>query len=157
MARTKSAKNAEIILKQQATELQKLKDSLPLDLIKAAEDRVLAQSLDVLEGLVGFSELSFDETGQVDEKSIPFEWRLLPERELARKIRLARFGALPSADIPHGAKLAHASAMGIIKARAHEKSGAKTFNLEVSTFPSPAPLDQEKDSIDAEFAVIDVE
>lgn len=157
MAKTKNTKNAEVILKQQVTELQKLRDSLPLDQIKAAEDRVLAQSLDVLEGLVAFSELSFDETGQVDEKSIPFEWRLLPDRELARRIRLARFGTLSSADIPHGAKLAHASAMGIIKARAHEKSGAKTLNLEVSTFPALAPLEEPKEAIDAEFAVIDVE
>lgn len=157
MAKTKNAKNAEVILKQQVTELQQLRDSLPLDQIKAAEDRVLAQSLDILEGLMDFSLLGFDETGQVDERSIPFEWRLLSDHEKARKIRLARFGALPSADIPHGAKLAHATAMGIIKARAQEKSGPKTLNLEVSTFPTLAPLEPEKDTIDAEFAVIDVE
>lgn len=157
MASTKNAKNAEAILKQQVTELQRLKDSLPLDQIKVAEDRVLAQSLDILEGLMDFSLLGFDEMGQVDENSIPFEWRLLSDHEKARKIRLARFGALPSADIPHGAKLAHATAMGIIKARAHEKSGPKTLNLEVSTFPTLAPLEAPKDSIEAEFTVIDVE
>lgn len=157
MVKSRSDKNTEVILKQQLTELQKLRDTLPLDQIKAAEDRVLAQSLDILEGLMDFSLLGFDETGQVDERSIPFEWRLLSDHEKARKIRLARFGALPSADIPHGAKLAHATAMGIIKARAHEKSGPKTLNLEVSTFPTLAPLEPEKDSIDAEFAVIDIE
>lgn len=157
MVKSKSSRNAEIVLKQQVTELQKLRDTLPLDQLKLAEDRVLAQSLDILEGLMDFSMLGFDETGQVDEKSIPFEWRLLSDQEKARKIRLARFGALPSADIPHGAKLAHATAMGIIKARAHEKSGAKTLNLEVSTFPALAPLEEPKESIDAEFAVIDVE
>lgn len=157
MSKTKNAKNAEVILKQQVTELQQLRDSLPLDQIKAAEDRVLAQSLDILEGLMDFSLLGFNEVGQVDEGSIPFEWRLLSDHEKARKIRLARFGALPSADIPHGAKLAHATAMGIIKARAHEKSGPKTLNLEVSTFPTLAPLEEPKEAIDAEFAVIDVE
>ncbi len=145
------------MLKQQLTELQSLRDSLPLDQIKAAEDRVLAQSLDILEGLMDFSLVGLDESGRVDEKSIPFEWRLLSDHEKARKMRLAHFGMLPSADIPHGAKLAHATAMGIIKARAHEKSGPKTLNLEVSTFPTLAPLEPEKDSIDAEFAVIDVE
>ncbi len=157
MAKSISQKNAQLVLKQQVTELEKLKESLPLDLIKAAEDRVLAQSLDILEGLMDFSALGFDESGRVDENSIPFEWRLLSDQEKARKIRLARFGALPSADIPHGAKLAHATAMGIIKARAHEKSGPKTLNLEVSTVPPLAPLEPEKESIDAEFAVIDVE
>lgn len=157
MVKSRSDKNTEVILKQQLTELQKLRDTLPLDQIKAAEDRVLAQSLDILEGLMDFSVLGFDSEGQVDENSIPFEWRLLSDQEKARKIRLARFGALPSADIPHGAKLAHATAMGIIKARAHEKSGPKTLNLEVSTFPTLAPLEPEKEAIDAEFAVIDVE
>jgi len=157
MVKSRSDKNTEVILKQQLTELQKLRDTLPLDQIKAAEDRVLVQSLDILEGLMDFSVLGFDETGQVDQSSIPFEWRLLDDHEKARKIRLARFGALPSADIPHGAKLAHATAMGIIKARAHEKSGPRTLNLEVSTFPTLAPLEPEKDSIDAEFAVIDIE
>lgn len=157
MVKSRSDKNTEVILKQQLTELQKLRDTLPLDQIKAAEDRVLAQSLDILEGLMDFSVLGFDSEGQVDEQSIPFEWRLLSDQEKARKIRLARFGALPSADIPHGAKLAHATAMGIIKARAHEKSGPKTLNLEVSTFPTLAPLEPSKESIDAEFAVIDVE
>jgi len=157
MGKTISQKNSEVVLKQQLTELQKLRDTLPLDQIKAAEDRVLAQSLDILEGLMDFSVLGYDDKGQVDENSIPFEWRLLTDHERARKMRLARFGALPSADIPHGAKLAHATAMGIIKARAHEKSGAKTLNLEVSTFPALAPLEPEKETIDAEFAVIDVE
>lgn len=157
MAKSRDAKNAEVILKQQVTELQRLKDSLPLDQIKVAEDRVLAQSLDILEGLMDFSLLGFDEMGQVDERSIPFEWGLLSDHEKARKIRLARFGTLSSADIPHGAKLAHATAMGIIKARAHEKSGPRTLNLEVSTFPTLAPLEQSQDAIDAEFTVIDTE
>lgn len=157
MVKSRADKNTEVILKQQLTELQKLRDTLPLDQIKAAEDRVLAQSLDILEGLMDFSVLGFDSEGKVDENSIPFEWRLLSDQEKARKIRLARFGALSSADIPHGAKLAHATAMGIIKARAHEKSGPKTLNLEVSTFPTLAPLEPAKESIDAEFAVIDVE
>lgn len=157
MAKGTSKKNAEVVLKQQLTEFQKLRDTLPLDQIKLAEDRVLAQSLDILEGLMDFSVLGFDDKGQVDENSIPFEWRLLSDHEKARKIRLARFGMLPSADIPHGAKFAHATAMGIIKARAHEKSGPKTLNLEVSTFPTLAPLEQDKDTIDAEFRVIDVE
>lgn len=157
MSKTINAKNNQALLKQSLTELNKLRDELPTDLLRAAEDRVLKQSLDVLEGLVNFSALGFDEKGQLDENQIPFEWNLLSDAEKARKIRLARYGCLPSADIPHGAKLAHATAMGIIKARATEKSGSRVLNLEISSFPMPAPLERPKEALDADFEVVDVE
>lgn len=150
-------KNNELLLKQQVTELEKLRDTLPAEALRLAEDRLLAQSIEVVEGLLDFSALGYDDKGQIDEDQIPFEWGLLTPVEKARKIRLARYGCLPTADIPHGAKMAHATAIGIIKARATEKSGARTLNLEVSTFPAPAPITQEKDAIDADFEVIDVE
>lgn len=157
MSKTINAKNNQALLKQSLTELDKLRDQLPTDLLRAAEDRVLKQSLDVLEGLVNFSALGFDEKGQLDENQIPFEWHLLTDAEKARKIRLARYGCLPSADIPHGAKLAHATAMGIIKARATEKTGTRVLNLEISSFPAPAPLERPKEALDADFEVVDVE
>ena len=157
MGKTISQKNTELLIKQQVTELQKLRETLPLDQLRAAEDRVLKQCLDVVEGIVDFSALGFDEKGQVDENQIPFEWHLLTDHEKARKIRLARFGMLPSADIPHGAKVAHATAMAIIKARATEKGGTKILNLEVSSFPAPSALTEEKSSLDAEFEVVDVD
>lgn len=157
MGKSTSQKNAEVLLKQSLTELQKAQESLPRDLIRAAEDRALAQSLDILEGLMDFSALGFDDKGQVNEDELPAEWAMLSDSEKARKIRLARYGMMSSADIPHGAKLAHATAMGIIKARAQEKSGTKVLNLEVSSFPAPASLEQEKDVLDAEFKVIDIE
>jgi hypothetical protein len=125
--------------------------------LRAAEDRVLKQSLDTIEGLLDFSALGYDDKGQLDENQIPFEWHLLSDGEKARKIRLARYGCLPSADIPHGAKLAHATAMGIIKARAQEKSGTRILNLEVSSFPSPAPLERGNEALDADFEVVDIE
>lgn len=157
MGKTISQKNNEKLLKQSLTELDKLRDELPKDLLRAAEDRVLKQSLDIVEGLIDFSALGFDEKGQVDENQLPFEWSLLSDAEKARKIRLARYGCLPSADIPHGAKLAHATAMGIIKARAQEKGGTKVLNLEISSFPAPAPLERPKEALDADFEVIDVD
>jgi hypothetical protein len=157
MAKSVSQKNQETLLKQSLTELDKLREELPKDLIRAAEDRVLKQSLDVLEGVISFAELGFDEKGQVDENQIPFAWHELSDAEKAKKIRLARFGMMSTADIPHGAKLAHAAAIGIIKSRAQEKSGTRILNLEVSTFPQPAALDQSKEAIDADFEVIDLE
>ena len=157
MGKAISQKNNEKLLKQSLTELETLRESLPRDLLRAAEDKVLKQSLDTLEGLLDFSALGFDEKGQLDENQIPFEWGLLSDAEKARKIRLARYGCLSSADIPHGAKLAHATAMGIIKARATEKSGNRVLNLEISSFPAPAPLEKGKESLDADFEVVDIE
>lgn len=157
MGKSNTQKNQEKLVKQQVTELAKLTDELPRDLLRAAEDRVLKQSLDVLEGVIGFAELGFDEKGQVDENQLPFEWLELSEAERRRRVRLARFGMMNTADIPHGAKMAHAAAVGIIKSRAQEKSGTRILNLELSTFPMPAPLEQQPDAIDADFEVIDIE
>ncbi len=157
MGKSNTQKNQEKLVKQQVTELAKLTDELPRDLLRAAEDRVLKQSLDVLEGVIGFAELGFDEKGQVDENQLPFEWLELSEAERKRRVRLARFGMMNTADIPHGAKMAHAAAVGIIKSRAQEKGGTRILNLEISTFPMPAPLEQQPDAIDADFEVIDVE
>ncbi len=157
MVKSITQKNNEKLVKQSLTELDKIRETLPADLLRAAEDRVLKQSLDTIEGLLDFSALGYDEKGQLDENQIPFEWGLLSDAEKARKIRLARYGCLSSADIPHGAKLAHATAMGIIKARAQEKSGTRILNLEVSSFPAPAPLERDNEAIDADFEVVDIE
>lgn len=157
MSKKITQKNNEMLLAQQVTELSKLRETLPLDTLRASEDRLLAQCIETVEGLLDFSALGYDENGQLDENQVPFEWGLLSPNEKARKIRLARYGCLPSADIPHGAKLAHQTLIGIIKARAQEKSGTRVLNLEVSTFPAPAPVTQDKDAIDAEYQVIDIE
>ncbi len=157
MAKKTSQKKTELILAQQKTDLAKLQSTLPLETIRAAEDKLLAQCIETVEGLLDFSALGFDEGGNLDEKNLPFEWGLLTVEQKARKIRLARYGCMSSKDIPHGAKLAHTTLIGIMKARATEKSGTKVLNLEVSTFPAPAPLTQAKDSIDADFEVIDLE
>jgi|ERR1700752_2080287 hypothetical protein len=157
MAKKISQKNTQLLLTQQRTELEKLKETVPLATLRAAEDKLLAQCIETVEGLLDFSALGFDEHGRLDENQIPFEWQLLTDEQKARKIRLAKYGCMPSAEIPHGAKMAHATLVGIVKARATENSGTKVLNLEVSSFPAPAPLKQEKDSIDADFEVVDID
>jgi hypothetical protein len=52
-------------------------------------------------------------------------------------------GNMPSSDIPHGVKLAHATMLGIIKARAQTETGTKVLNIEHAVFPAPAPLSQQ--------------
>jgi hypothetical protein len=157
MSKKITQKNSEQLLAQQTTELAKLRETLPLDVIRAGEDKLLIQCLDIVESSLDFAELGFNAKGEVDEDLLPLEWSLLTPNEKARKIRLAKYNCLPSADVPHGVKMAHATLIGIIKARATEKSGTKILNLEVSQFPAPAPLKQEKEAIDADFEVIDLE
>jgi hypothetical protein len=157
LAKKITQKNNELLLAQQKTELDKLRDTLSLDTLRAAEDKLLAQSLEIVEGSFDFASLGYDEHGELDENQLPLEWGLLSPNEKARKIRLAKYACLPSGEVPFGMKAAHAMAIGIIKARAQEKSGTKILNLEVSQFPAPAPLTQEKGAIDADFEVIDVD
>ncbi len=150
-------KNTEMLLAQQKTELDKLRETLPIDTIRAAEDKLMAQCLDIVESSLDFAVLGFDSKGNVDEESLPLEWSLLSPVEKARKIRLAKYACLPSKDAPYGTRLAGEMLIGIIKSRAKEKSGTKIFNMEVSQFPAPAPLTPDKETIDADFEVIDLE
>lgn len=137
------------LLKEQKTEIEKLSKSSSLEAIKAVESKLFTDAIKVLEPFMQFGELGFDdETGEVD--SVPFEWEGLPEEEKKKKIRLAKAGWMPSADVPHGVKLAHATVLGIIKAKATEQAGTKVLNIESITFPSPAQKPEE-------FEVIDVE
>lgn len=158
MGKPISQKNTEQLILQQRQELDQFKaDGLTKESLRAAEDRLLQQCMETVEGLLDFSALDFTEKGELDENQLPEAWSKLSLDEKAKKIRLARYGCLPSSDIPHGAKLAHATLIGIIKARATENSGTKIFNMEVSTFPAPAPLKKADDIPDADFEVIDLE
>jgi len=157
VGKTVIKKNNEKLIAQQKTELDKLRDSLPLDTLRAAEDKLLAQCMENVEGLLDFSVLGFDSAGNVDEDGLPFEWGLLTPEQKARKLRLAKYACLPASEVPYGARLSHETLVGILKARAKESSGTKILNLEVSTFPAPAPLKPGDDAIDAEFEVVDLE
>lgn len=137
--------------------MEKLRESLPLDSIRAAEDKLLAQCLDIVSPSLDFAQLGFNTDGSLDEESIPMSWHMLSVDEKAKKIRLARYACLPSAEVPYGTKAAFATAMAIIKARSQEKSGNKVFNMEVSVFPAPSPITQDRAALDADFEVIDVE
>lgn len=156
MAKKIAQKNQELLAAQQRTELNKLRETLPLDTLRAAEDKVLAQCIEIMEGSLDFAALGYTD-GQLDENQLPFEWGLLTPEQKARKIRLAQYGCLPSGEVPYGVKAAFATFTGAMKARATEKSGTKIFNLEVSTFPAPAPLNQAKEAIDAEYEVVELD
>lgn len=137
------------LLKDQQVQIEKLSKSNSLESIKAAESKLFQDALEVIQPYMRFAELGFDDdTGEVD--SIPFEWEGLPEEEKKKKIRLAKAGWMSSSDTPHGVKLAHATVLGIIKAKATEQTGTKILNIESITFPSPSQKPEEFEIIDVD-------
>lgn len=149
MPTVKDQKLQMTLLKEQKLEIDKLSKSNSLEAIKAAESKLFSDAIKVLEPYMQFGELGFDnETGEVN--SIPFEWEGLPEEDKQKRIRLAKAAWMNSAETPHGIKIAHATVLGIIKAKATEQSGTKVLNIESITFPSPAQPAEV-------FEVIDVE
>lgn len=157
MGKSSKQKNNEKLLAQQVTELEKLRETMPLDVVRAAEDALLKQSLGICEGALDFAELGFNVDGTVDEGSIPLEWHTLTDEQKARKIRLAKYGCLTSRDVPFGVKAAFQTATAIIKSRTLENVGSRVFNMEVSFFPAPAPLEQDPAAIDADYEVVDLD
>lgn len=147
---TRKEQSAQLsLLKEQEQQIKKLSNANSLETLKAAENKLFTDALDIIQPYMKFAELGFDEqTGEVD--SIPFEWEGLPEEEKKKKIRLAKAGWMNSSDTPHAVKMAHATIIGIIKAKATEQTGTKVLNIESITFPSPAQKPEE-------FEVIDVE
>jgi hypothetical protein len=136
-------------LKDQKAQIEKLSKSSSLEAIKAAEEKLFSDALSIVQPYMKFAELGFDEvSGEVS--SIPYEWEGLPQEEKQKKIRLAKAGWMTSADVPHGVKLAHATILGIIKAKSQEQSGTKVLNIESITFPSPAQKPEEFEIIDVD-------
>lgn len=156
MTKSTKQKNQQQLLFQQKADLAKMSKELPMELVRASEDRLLKQCFDIMEGTLDFAALGYTD-GQIDESGLPAAWTFLSPEEKARKIRLAQYGCLPSGDVPYGVKAAFSTAVGIIKARATENSGTKVLNLEVSTFPAPSPVTQDPNAIDTDFEVIDIE
>lgn len=136
------------LLKDQAAQIEKSLKSNSSEMIKAAESELFNDALAVIQPYMRFAELGFGEDGEVN--SVPFEWEGLPEEEKMKKIRLAKAGWMPSSDTPHGVKMAHATVLGIIKAKSTEQAGTKILNIESVTFPSPAQKGDDYEVIDIE-------
>jgi hypothetical protein len=138
----KTNKQLDGLVKAQRAELAVESKKISQEMLRAAEDKLFADCLSIVEGSLDFAELGFDENGQIDELSIPDEWKRLDIREKEKRLRLAKANWMPSAEVPHGIKMAHATMMGIIKARAQQESGTKILNIENASFPTPSPLTQ---------------
>lgn len=93
--------------------------------LKRLEDELLLESLTTLRDAMAFRDIEPDATEP------PVEWRDLAPEERMKRLRVARMAHMPSKDAPVGLKLANNLAVGIIKARAQEKGGPKTLNVQV--------------------------
>jgi hypothetical protein len=138
----KTNKQLEGLVKTQRSELAEESKKVSQEMLRAAEDKLFSDCLEIVETSLDFAELGFDENGQVDESSIPDEWKRMTTREKEKRLRLAKANWMPSAEVPHGIKMAHATMMGIIKARAQQESGTKVLHIENASFPTPSPLTQ---------------
>lgn len=148
MSKSKDLKNQLSLLKEQKEEIKKISNNQSQLMLKEIETNLLNESAEIVHSVMQFARIGFDENGQVT--SIPFEWEGLPEEERRMKVRLAEAGWRNSSEFPHGAKLAHATMVGIIKARAQENSGTKILNIESASFPDPAPLVAEFETIEVQ-------
>lgn len=100
--------------------------------LRAMEDKLLDESLSVVGDALKFAHLSEDAEGP------PAEWVDEVGVEAAeRRFRVAKAAQLPAAKAPMGIRLAANLAVGIIKARATEKTGDKTMNIAVVQMPAP--------------------
>lgn len=147
----KDVKTQLALLNEQRSEIESLSKAYSSEAIKAAENKLFEDNIAILQTVMDFHKLGFDENGNVDESQIPFEWEGLPADQKMQKIRLAKTGWMPSGDVPHGVKMAHNIVMGIIKARAQEQTGTKVLNIESISFPAPTLKDKNT------YEVIDVD
>jgi hypothetical protein len=135
------------IIKAQQTAIKVMDNKNTLATITAIEDKVLADSSKIVSELLGFADITFLEDGT---PQYPDSWNDLPTEELQRRVRVAKLGYMPTADIPHGAKIAVSCMVAIIKARAAKETGTKVLNIENAVFPSPSPLKDDIEVLDVD-------
>lgn len=103
--------------------------------LRELENELLAQSLGQVRDGLAWPEVA-KELDPKDETEIPEEWvQQLGKKKAREKFRVARANILPAKDAPMGLKQSVQLATGIIKARAHEKTGPKILNINLVEMP----------------------
>lgn len=138
------------LLKEHKAQLVALQKETTQDTLLAIEDKLLDDSISIVNECNEFANMGFDEGN--GQPIVPESWKYLEPDVLAKRVRLAKANWMPSSDVPHGIKMAYATAVSIIKSRALKESGGKSLHIENAVFPAPAPLGQAND-----LPVIDVE
>jgi len=116
--------------------------------IEDAEDRMHERSLGIIEGLLGFVDLSREE---LISNEPPERWVLEHGVEEAeRMFRLALLGNTPKNDAPVGVTVATKMAEAAIKARATREGGARTLNVQTLHMPQVASLYPTREVVDVD-------
>jgi hypothetical protein len=115
---------------------------LQRDRLRGLEDDLLESSLAVVGGTCDFAELDPE-----DFNTIPQAWiDELGEERAAKKHRMAKAGWLPAKEAPIAISTATKIVTGIVRARATEKSGPRSLNINMVKMTAPMP----------DFEVVDV-
>ena len=98
------------------------------DILKGLQDRIFKSSLQI--GVDVFDFNAIDPQLKMEEDPVFKQWvEDFGDPEARRKYRVAAAGWLPSKEAPMAISEATKMAVGIIKARAVEKGGARTINV----------------------------
>lgn len=108
--------------------------------IKNIESELLRDSMEVVNDTLRFREIT---PGQ-DEP--PPAWvREVGQKRAVERLRVANAGWMSKKDAPIAVQLAQVVAVGIIRSRATEKAGPKTFNVAMVQMSAPLPTFPELD------------
>lgn len=118
------------------------KDALAMahDRLQEIQDQLLQKSLEVVGAAMAFSDIEEDSTAPPDA------WIAeLGQDSAHARWRLAKAAWRTGRDAPVGIKLASQMAVGILKAKAVEKTGPKTLNVALVNWTGPLPQFPEQD------------
>lgn len=109
-------------------------DSPSLARIRGIEDEMQERSLGIIDGVLAFADLPLEAT------EAPPEWVAQYGKEgAAKRFRLARHGMESAKDAPVAIKVAVSVHAAITKARATEKAGPKSLNIQFVQMSAPLP------------------
>jgi hypothetical protein len=94
-----------------------------IDKVKKIEDGLLLKSMEVVDGVLDFYSID-------PEEDMPEWFEKKHGKDAKRKWRLAVAGNKSAKEAPVAVKVSTQVAMGIVRARATEKSGPKILNIE---------------------------
>jgi hypothetical protein len=104
--------------------------------LRELENEILQESLEHISHAQAWAEIA-KELDPKDEAEIPEEWIAKYGEKVAKKrYRIARAATMKSADAPVALKENARVAIGILKARAHEKTGPRILNLSLVEMPN---------------------
>jgi hypothetical protein len=111
--------------------------------LRVLEDELLEQSLEVVGGTCSFAELDPEKFDKIPQKWVDD----MGMEKAAKFHRLAKAGWLPAKDAPVAITTATKVVSSIVRARATEKAGPKSLNMNIVQLSAPLP----------DFEVVDVE